>query len=217
MSDKDYYKILGVSENAKLDEIKKAYRNLALKYHPDRNLKNKKEAEEKFKEIGEAYYVLGDEKKRSEYDAYRKGVGDEDQFSGAQGFDFDEIVKHFSGFSQGRRSSRRSGFNQGAFDDIFDVFQQMGKGGQQEYIYNFGGNDQEEIIKESSDTHATLAIPANIVKHGGEILFKHKGKQITLNIKPNMRSGQKLRIKGQGKMCPCCGHPGDLIVTIKNK
>jgi DnaJ-class molecular chaperone len=68
---KDYYKILGVSENADADEIKKAYRKLAMKYHPDRNRDNK-EAEEKFKEINEANEVLSDSQKKSQYEAYRR-------------------------------------------------------------------------------------------------------------------------------------------------
>ena len=65
MSEKDYYTILGVSEDASLDEIKKKYRNLAMKYHPDRNPDNKDAAEKRFKDISEAFYVLGDEKRRS--------------------------------------------------------------------------------------------------------------------------------------------------------
>jgi DnaJ-class molecular chaperone len=69
---KDYYKVLGVSQNATLDEIKKSYRRLANMYHPDKNPGNK-EAEEKFKEINEAYEVLGDKEKRRQYDAIRSG------------------------------------------------------------------------------------------------------------------------------------------------
>ncbi|MGX7590023.1 DnaJ C-terminal domain-containing protein [Candidatus Karelsulcia muelleri] len=70
MSKKDYYKILGIDRNAISDEIKRAYRKLALKYHPDRNIKNKKEAEEKFKEAAEAYSILSDKNKRRQYDQY---------------------------------------------------------------------------------------------------------------------------------------------------
>ncbi|MGX7591275.1 DnaJ C-terminal domain-containing protein [Candidatus Karelsulcia muelleri] len=70
MNNKDYYQILGIDRNANYDEIKRAYRKLALKYHPDRNIKNKKEAEEKFKEAAEAYSILSDKNKRSQYDQY---------------------------------------------------------------------------------------------------------------------------------------------------
>ena len=71
MSDRDYYEVLGVEKNASAADIKKAYRRLAMKYHPDRN-QGDKEAEEKFKEIGEAYEVLGDEQKRAAYDRFGK-------------------------------------------------------------------------------------------------------------------------------------------------
>ena len=87
----NYYRILGVAENASQDEIKKAYRKLALKYHPDRN-RNNPEAEEKFKQITEAYEVLSDPKKREQYDAMRRGAfaggftgGGQGPFSGAGG------------------------------------------------------------------------------------------------------------------------------------
>ncbi|NQT23237.1 MAG: DnaJ domain-containing protein, partial [Candidatus Omnitrophica bacterium] len=75
MSDKDYYKTLGISENATDEEIKKVYRKLAMQYHPDKNQDRRKEAEERFKALSEAYYVLSDKNRRAEYDAYRKGYG----------------------------------------------------------------------------------------------------------------------------------------------
>ncbi|MFC1576309.1 DnaJ domain-containing protein, partial [Candidatus Omnitrophota bacterium] len=144
MQQKDYYKILGVPEGATIDEIKKAYRTLAFKYHPDKTAGNK-EAEEKFKGVSEAYYVLGDAERRSEYDAYRKGFGGTargGQFTGAEGFDFEEILKHFGGLGGGRGGSRRTVFTSGGgfdFNDIFGAFSQMGKGGQAEYIYSGNG------------------------------------------------------------------------------
>lgn len=112
---KDYYDILGVSKNASVDDIKKAYRTLALRYHPDRvSSDKKKEAEEKFKEISEAYAVLSDSKKRSLYDQYgHAGIDSrfstEDIFRGA---DFSSIFKDLGG----------SGFGGGIFDDIFSSF-----------------------------------------------------------------------------------------------
>jgi len=217
---KDYYKILGVRENASVEEIKKAYRALALKHHPDRS-GGDKAAEEKFKEISEAYYVLGDEQKRSEYDAYRKGgfrqAGAGAGYAGAQGFDFEEILKHFGG-GRGRRSSRAS-FSGGRFDfdDIFSVFSHMGNdGGGTQYVYQGDGyNPQPAGPKERTDINVNLSIPERVARTGGEVLFNYGSKKITLKIKPVTKSGHKLRITGQGQTCSSCNHAGDLIVTIK--
>ncbi len=114
----DYYQVLGVDKKASADEIKKAYRKLAVKWHPDKNPNNKKASEEKFKKISEAYAVLSDEKKRQEYDTfgsadqYRQQYSQEDIF---RGFDLDEILRSF-GFGGARgggrttfRTSRRGG------------------------------------------------------------------------------------------------------------
>jgi curved DNA-binding protein len=130
MATRDYYDILGVSKNARDDELKRAYRKLAMKYHPDKN-PNKKEAEERFKEINEAYAVLSDKEKRKQYDTFGKEgfhqrFTQEDIF---RGFDFDEILSSLFG-GRGRREFRsggRSGFD---FSDFFGgqtTYQDMGR------------------------------------------------------------------------------------------
>ncbi|MFH1790893.1 MAG: DnaJ domain-containing protein [Candidatus Omnitrophota bacterium] len=221
MSNKDYYAILGVAENAALDDVKKKYREMAMKYHPDRNQDNKEAAEKRFKDISEAYYVLSDPKRREEYDTFRKyGAGYSGQFTGAQGFDFEEILKAFSGGS-GRRyrtaRSGRGGFSGGSFESIFDIFNHMGQGDGSEYVYTSqpGGGDGYSAARQDTDVQASLPVPANVKASGGTINFAYGGKKITLNIKPGTKPGQKLRMRGQGKPCPCCGHTGDLIITIK--
>lgn len=109
MSDRDYYEILGVEKSASAADIKKAYRRLAMKYHPDRN-GGDKEAEAKFKEIGEAYDVLGDEQKRAAYDRFGKAGVNPGAAGGAGGFG------GFGGFGQG-------GFaDMGDLGDIFSEF-----------------------------------------------------------------------------------------------
>ena len=96
--------LLGLGNTASLKDIKKAYRKLALKYHPDKNPGDKK-AEESFKRISEAYYTLGDEKRRREYDELRRLGAYTGDFSSAQGFDFSDFSKHFSGGGRGFSSS----------------------------------------------------------------------------------------------------------------
>lgn len=218
-STKDYYKTLGVSESVSVDEIKRSYRTLAKKYHPDAN-PNNKAAEEKFKELSEAYYVLSDPGKRREYDAFKKGGfssggrqgygGGGQGFQGAQGFDFEEILKMFSAgggpASGGRRGGARTHFrsSMGGFQDIFS------SGGSEE--------DTEEYApaKVSSDASATLKISKSRAQKGGEVSFTAKeGKKITVRIPPGITSGKKLRLARQGNLCPTCDHPGDLILTIK--
>ena len=118
MADKDYYQILGVKKTATEEELKKAYRTLAKKYHPDRN-KGNKEAENKFKEISEAYAVLSDKEKRAQYDrlgAEAFGAGGRNPF---EGFDFSQFMGGMGG--GGQRCTRSSGG--GGFTDIFsDLF-----------------------------------------------------------------------------------------------
>jgi len=111
MADKDYYELLGVSKNSTKEDIKKAYKKLALKYHPDRAPEDKKqEYEEKFKEISAAAAVLGDEKKRRQYDQF----GSSSFEGGQQGFDFSDVM---------------SQFRSGSFGDFGDIFDQIFGGG----------------------------------------------------------------------------------------
>ena len=218
MPQKDYYKILGVSESASPDDIKKSYRNLAKKYHPDAN-PNNKSAEEKFKEISEAYYVLSDSKKRRDYDSFkssgfsqRAGGGSAQGFQGAQGFDYDEILRMFRGAQGGGGAGgghfrvHRSG-PMNIFEGLF------GSGGPEGYEEADEGSASEKI---SSDLTATLNIPRSRAQKGGEVSFVlSTGKKISVRIPAGITTGKKLRLARQGNICPTCDHPGDLILTIK--
>lgn len=218
MNSKDYYNILGVREGANLDEIKKAYRALALKYHPDRNPDNKKFAEEKFKEISEAYYVLSDPKKREEYDVMRKGgYSFKGDFAESQGFDFDDFLRQF-GHMGGQGAARQGGVhvkfgNYSNFDDVFsNLFSSM-RGNMNRRDY-----EEDEVEELSYDSHAILEISKAKAQQGGQIAFiNDERKRITVTIPPKTKSGQKLRLARQGRICPTCRHKGDLILTIKVK
>ena len=123
---RDYYEVLGVRRNASEEDIRKAFRKLAFQYHPDKNPGNTKQAETKFKEISEAYYVLSDEKRRAQYDQMRKfGGGNPGNFAGAQGFNFEDLLRQSAAGGRTRGGGRYS-----AFSDIFgDLFSGGGGGG----------------------------------------------------------------------------------------
>ncbi len=208
-SSKDYYQVLGLKESASSHEIKSAYRSLAKKYHPDAN-PNNKSAEEKFKEISEAYYVLSDAKKRREYDDYKKAgfsggySGGPSGFQGAQGFNYEELLRAFRGAQGGggRRASFHFGGSARGFEDVFSD------------LFSTGGGQLGE--EATSDLHATLKISKSRAQKGGEVSFAtQEGKKITVKIPAGIGSGKKLRLARQGAECPTCHHPGDFILTIK--
>ena len=115
MEYKDYYKILGVDKNASQDEIKKAFRKLAKKYHPDSNPSDKN-AEEKFKEINEAYEVLGDEEKRKKYDTLGSN------FNFGNGFDFDPFKYGFGDNTKYTYKNTKTSTSGSGFSDFFNIF-----------------------------------------------------------------------------------------------
>ncbi len=216
MAEKDYYRILGVSETASTEEIKKAYRKLALRYHPDRVPPDrKKEAEARFKEISEAYYCLSDKRRREEYDALRRsgGLGG-GGFAEAHGFDFDEILRRVYGFQGGGSGRGRTFTHTFDLSDLFDAFSRMGhSGSRRTYTFDAGGEDPA-AGRETTDIQARLQIPPDVLVRGGSVKFRHDGKEITLKVPAGTRKGQKLRLAGQGRLCPCCGKRGDLLVTV---
>ena len=225
MDTKDYYTILGVGKNASLEQVKSAYRSLALRYHPDRcPEEKKKECEKKFKEIAAAYYVLGDAKRKKEYDDYQKGAYEfrsgqgSGDFASQTGFDFEDLMKHF--YESGAHGPRQQGGSSRYFffDDLSEIFEGMSapRGEQADgasTVYRFAGREGQQ--KFNTDTYADMQIPQNIAQSGGEVKFKlSDARTITLKINPGTKNGQKLRLKGMGTMCHTCDHKGDLIVSV---
>ncbi|MGC9374667.1 MAG: DnaJ C-terminal domain-containing protein [Bacteroidales bacterium] len=209
MDYKDYYKILGVSKNASTNEIKKAYRKLAVKYHPDKNPGNK-EAETRFKEISEAYEVLRDPEKRKKYDQLGSNWN---QFQGADAGGFD-----FSQFGGGRRGKSRTYFSgnmndlfgdsDSSFSDFFNAFF-GGFGG------SSGGFHQQAQQVKGKDLRSELSISLSEAYHGTSRLLNVNGQKIKINIKPGAYNGQELRIKGKGGKGRNGGADGDIYLNIK--
>jgi len=203
MADKDYYDILGVKKSATDDEIKKAYRNLAKKHHPDKN-KGDKSAETKFKEISEAYAVLSDKEKRDQYDRLGKeAFGGGNPFGPGgpfAGFDFSQFS------NRGRRGGTRTRTTtSGNFTDIFsDLF--GGGGGPA------GAGFEPEM--RGPDTEAELTIDFRDAVLGSTMDLNVNGSHVKVKIPEGVASGQKVRIRGKGGVSYPGGQPGDLNVVI---
>ena len=220
MGQKDYYKVLGVSENASPEDIKKAYRKLAFKYHPDRNPnpKDKKEAEIKFKDISEAYYVLNDPKRKAEYDQFRKGgFRPRGQYSGTQdftqGFDFSEFLNAARG---GNFSSGNQGFG---LDDLFEnMFYSQPRSAGGAHTYRYSSDDEPTAQQVNTDVELAAKISKEQALKGGKIIIKTSaGKSISVTIPKPAQNNQILRVREQGKVCPCCDKKGDLLIKIQVK
>jgi curved DNA-binding protein len=201
MAATDYYNILGIDKNASDSAIKKAYRKLAMKYHPD-HTKGDKTAEEKFKKISEAYAVLSDPEKRKQYDTYgsadfQQRFSQEDIF---RNFDFSDIFREF-GFSGGSRTA------DGGFRFSFG-------GGSP-----FGGQQRQQRSIKGSDLVYELPITLHDVANGSkkQISLQHQGRSetITVTIPKGMTSGKKLRLAGKGESSPYGGPAGDLFIKVK--
>ncbi len=212
---KDYYKILGVSRDASQDEIKKAFRKLALKYHPDKN-KGNKEAEERFKEINEAYAVLSDPEKRRQYDTFggaefQKRYTQEDIF---RNFDFGSIFEDL-GLGGFGRVIFTGGSGRGGVDDIFSqIFRSYGGGG------GFSGQTAGGFYnapQKGQDLVMELPLsPREFVEGGRKVISLDTGRgpeRISVKIPPNVAPGQKIRLAGKGAAGP--GGPGDLYLTLR--
>lgn len=197
---KDYYAVLGLDKNASAEQIKKAYRKLALKFHPDKNPGNK-QAEERFKEITEAYAVLSDPEKKQQYDQFGD-TGFHQRFSQEDIFRNVDLGNIFREFGFGGRGG----------DDIFSqLFGGLGSQG-------FTGRSRPRPVK-GQDYLMRLTIPFRQAVLGDErrIDLDHDGhiEQLQVRIPPGVESGQKLRISGKGGPSPAGGPAGDLLLELQ--
>ena len=206
---KDFYKVLGVSKDADEATIKKAYRKLARTWHPDQN-KGNPEAEERFKEIGEAYTVLSNPEQRQQYDAirsmgaggFRGGAGG----GGASGVNFEDLFGAFGGGNGGNVRFSTSGGGAGInLDDTFGAF--GGFGGAH-------GSPYQQAPQKGEDLHASTRITLKQSLSGVNIKLAVSGKPMTVKVPKGIKDGQSVRLRGKGKASINGGSAGDLIVTI---
>jgi curved DNA-binding protein len=197
MDYKDYYKVLGLDKNATRDEIKKAYRKLAVKYHPDKNQGNA-EAEHKFKEINEAHEVLSDPDKRKKYDELGSNWQQYQSNGKRGGFDWNQ----WQNAEQGRY--RHSSFEEEDFSDFFNsVFGGMG-----------GSAHRRKTTYKGQDYHAEVSISLEEAYHGTSRILELNKQKLRIQIKPGIENGQILRIPGKGAKGMNGGQAGDLYLTI---
>ena len=216
---RDYYETLGVSKASSADDIKSAFRKLARKHHPDL-AKDKKTAEEKFKEINEAYEVLGDPEKRKKYDEYGSnwqngGHGFSPPPGGGRGAG---SSGGFGGFGGGGSNGEGSDFHFGGTgsSDFLDQFfgTRRGRG------YG-GGSDFEETPQRGRDVEADILVTLEEALHGDtrQISFrKGNSTQVqtyTVKIPKGVREGQRIRLSGQGGAGGAKGESGDLYLRVK--
>lgn len=193
MSKRDYYEVLGVKKDASDDEIKKAFRKLAIKYHPDKNPGNK-DAEAKFKEANEAYSVLSDKTKRQRYDQFgHAGVGGAGGGAGGnpfEGFNFNGQSFNFD-------------FGGGGFGGLDDILGAM-----------FGGGFRG--VRRGRDYRTSITIDFNEAIFGCTKTVSVDGDQIKLKIPAGIYDGQSIRLNGKGGPAPQeGGQRGDLYVEVR--
>lgn len=189
----DYYKIIGVDSTASQDEIKKAYRKLARKFHPDLN-PNDKVAEAKFKQINEAYEVLGNEENRKKYDKYGKDW------------------QHAEAYEQARKQQSTHGgytytqedFGSGDYSDFFESL--FGAG--------FGGQRSKNIKFKGEDYHAEMQLDIREAYQTHKKTFHFSGKDIRITIPAGIADGQEIKLKGYGGKGINGGPDGDLYITF---
>jgi len=219
---KDYYSILGVDRSASDDDIKKAYRKLAMQYHPDKNPGKEKWANEKFKEINEAYGVLGNPDKRKQYDQFGTTGDASDVFGNYQTQStFEDLMKEFGG--QGLRYD----FLDGVFGDFMQgrnfSFRQYGRpGGATRIVFNVPeGESVEEILgqrqpprsrQQSRSVNYEIDITAEQSEQGMEKDLVRRGKRLRVRIPAGIRSGQRIRLRNARLTTD--GVPGDIYIRV---
>ena len=215
--EKDFYVTLGVPKNADAAAIKKAYRKLARKLHPDHN-PGDAVAEAKFKDVGEAYAVLSDTEQRQQYDAVRAMAGGGARFSAgggqnAGGAGFEDVFGGLFGAGSGGGGGQRARYSTSGgagFDDILGgLFGGAGAGG------TGGGAGFGRRPRAGADLQATTTLPFRQAVTGSTVTLTVDGRTVTVRIPPGVRDGQKIRLRGKGRPGEAGASAGDLVIAVK--
>ena len=203
MEYRDYYKVLGVSRDADEKEIKRAYRKLARKFHPDVN-PNDKDAEERFKEINEAHEVLSDPEKRRQYDQLGASWQQYQRRGGAPG-GFEDFARQWSGQAGGNVQ----------YVDLDDLFGQGSLGDLLGALFGFGGRTTCQRPRRSRDVEVPVELTLEEAFHGTtRRLERGDGRTITVRIPPGARTGSRIRLAGQGNPSRGGGPASDLFLKV---
>ena len=205
MSKRDFYEVLGVGKSASDDEIKKAYRKLAMQYHPDRN-PGDKSAEEKFKEVNAAYEVLSDKQKRARYDQFgHAGVGGDGGNPFAGGNPFQGGAFNFGGQSFSFNFGGSEG-SAGVFDDILGD------------LFGYGGAHRRRASRGADyETAVSISFKDAIFGTTCEVPDRNSEKKLKVKIPAGIDDGMAVRLAGKGGEAPEGGTPGDLYVRVRVK
>ncbi len=217
MSEKDFYKILGVSESASDEEIQKAYRKLARKYHPDRN--KEEGAAERFKEVNEAYQVLSDKEKREKYDKLRKYGGGIPRGTTVRGtgggvgggveVDLDDLLRQFFGGGSAAGGAAPRGGVRSEFDEV---------------DFGFGGFPGQQVRqrgpRRGEDMRQTLEVPFDVAVPGGTVQLRmsrpgEAPRDLDVKVPQGVDDGQSIRLSGLGRPGDPGQPVGDLLLEVR--
>lgn len=201
---RDFYAILGVGKTAAADEIKKAFRKLAVKYHPDKN-QGDKAAEDKFKELNEAYEVLSDPDKRKKYDQFGENWNrmGEQQANGGGGYRYQGAPGGQSFHFEGDPSDFFGGGGGGDYADLFENF------------FRSGGRSGSSRSSRAKDIRGSISVSLEDAFRGAAKVFEVNGEKIRIQLKPGAYDGLEIKLAGKGNPAGKNGKPGDLYLVIQ--